>query len=101
MGFCFKIGPSVVKENAAKLVEICVESESVKSLRSQSLNGFYTLLSFDNILTDFSPIVKCLWHSIWINTTTTSDLGLDDEKFVQHISNSSVLIVLNSFLFKT
>lgn len=65
----------VLKDNLAKLLEICIESEPTKNLRQQSLIGFHTLLSFENLISDYEPIVKCLWHSIWVNSS-----GSEEEK---------------------
>lgn len=86
----------MVKEHAEKLIEICVESESVRSLRAQALHGFYTLLSFDNLLANFDLIIKCVWHSIWIDPAQTG--GLDDEKSV-HFGISRIVSRFKSIKF--
>lgn len=92
----------ILKENVDKILSICILNESNKHLRLQSLNGFYYLLLFDNLIeqasllnnlqpfldqslpnkNNYQYLAKLVWHSLWNSSNNLSfDNNLLEERF--------------------
>ena len=88
--FYFGKASQVLVEKIDELIELCIEAQGNRYLQSQSVNGFYQLLSFENLIEEanlskynesgaFSNrfvIAKCLWHSLWLQFN--SDMNNDE-----------------------
>ncbi len=73
-----------------------MKNESNKHLYTQSLNGFYQLLKFENLIelaliqtpqtnlensikqSNFYLIAQCLWHSLWISPINKDDYSNEE-----------------------
>jgi hypothetical protein len=73
-----------LEENIDSLIEICIQNSENKHLFSQSLNGFYQLLSFEKLIesskilksntySNYYSIAKCLWHFLWFKDNQYSE----------------------------
>lgn len=82
----------VLKENIDTMLKICLENEANKHLRFQSLNGFYFLIKFENLVknaskldetdsSNYETIAKKLWHSLWVSPCENDHPTAKEERF--------------------
>ena len=87
---------NVLKENADKILNICIANESNKHLRLQSLNGIYYLLQFEKLVEQYASkldnqteqnnlqfLANLVWNSLWNNFNNASvnvDATLQEEE---------------------
>lgn len=106
--FDTKSSPKVLKDNINSLLEICIQNESNKLLRLQSLTGLSYMLHFENLVgeatslpkenptdNNYQSLARVIWHSLWTYKANSGDNVTGEEERY----NYQVIRVIQSNLF--